>query len=302
MRAAPSDRRDNCLNLRQFSLLVLLSAIWGSSFMFIRLAVGDFGAVPLTASRSLVGACTLLPLMLLSKQWLLFRRYWPQLLVVGLISTALPFTFLSISTQYTSAGFASILNALTPVFSALIAWLWLSETLSLAAIGGIALSFGGLVVMVFDRDTISASFPLLPVLAGIGATLMYGLTGNYTRKYLIGVPPLVVSAGSQVFASLALAPFAWWLWPAAPVPASSWVIAVVLGVLCTGVAYIIYFHLLATVGVARTVIVTYLAPVFALLWGFLFLAESPTPKMLIGAGAIMLGIGLTTYKKSGTSR
>lgn len=284
------------MNARQFSLLVLLASIWGGSFMFIRMAVGDFGPVPLTASRSLIAACTLMPLLLLQQQWSIFRRYWLHLLVIGLISTALPFTFLSISTQYTSAGFASILNALTPVFSAVIAWLWLGEALTLAAVLGIGLSFAGLIVMVFDRDTISASFPLLPVLVGIGATLMYGLTGNYTRKFLVGVPPLVVSAGSQVFASLLLAPFALWLWPAAPVPAVSWLWAAVLGMLCTGVAYIIYFHLLATVGVARTVIVTYLAPVFAMLWGLLFLDEIITLKMLVGAGAIMLGIGLTTYR------
>lgn len=296
MRAALPDHDGIRLNLRQFSLLVLLSAIWGSSFMFIRLTVGDFGAVPLTASRSLIGACTLVPLLLLKKQWPLFVHHWRHLLVIGLISTALPFSFLSISTQYTSAGFASILNALTPVFSAVIAWLWLSETLTLAAMTGIALSFGGLVIMVLDRDTISASFPLLPVLAGIGATLMYGLTGNYSRKYMVGVPPLVVAAGSQVFASLSLAPLALWLWPATVIPPLDWLWVAVLGVLCTGVAYIIYFHLLATVGVARTVIVTYLAPVFAMLWGFLFLHEVATLKMLAGAGAIMLGIGLTTYK------
>jgi drug/metabolite transporter (DMT)-like permease len=284
------------MTARQFSLLVLLASIWGGSFMFIRMAVGDFGPVPLTASRSLIAACTLMPLLLLQQQWPLFRRYWPHLLVIGLISTALPFTFLSISTQYTSAGFASILNALTPVFSAVIAWLWLGEALTLAAMVGIGLSFAGLVVMVFDRDTISASFPLLPVIVGIGATLMYGLTGNYTRRFLVGVPPLVVSAGSQVFAALLLAPFALWLWPAAAIPSTSWLWAAVLGVLCTGVAYIIYFHLLATVGVAKTVIVTYLAPVFAMLWGLLFLDEVITLKMLVGAGAIMLGIGLTTYR------
>jgi drug/metabolite transporter (DMT)-like permease len=164
------------------------------------------------------------------------------------------------------------------------------------AITGIGLSFTGLLIMVLDRDTLNTSFPLLPVLAGLGATFLYGLTGNYSRKFLAGVPPLVVSGGCQIFSTLCMLPFALLQWPADTVPWIGWVYAAVLGIVCTGIAYIIYFHLLATVGVARTVIVTYLAPVFAMLWGFLFLDEGITLKMLAGAGCIMLGIGLTTYR------
>lgn len=281
---------------RSLLLLILLAAIWGSSFIFIRLSVDWFGAVPLTASRSFIAACALMPVMLLRGHWPMFRQYWPHLLVVGLISTALPFTFLSISTQYTSAGFASILNSLTPIFSAVIAWLWLQEKLTAAAITGIALSFIGLLVMVLDRQTLSTSFPLLPVLAGLGATFLYGLTGNYSRKFLAPVPPLVVSAGCQLFSTACMLPLAALQWPLEPIPLIGWLYASVLGIVCTGIAYIIYFHLLATVGVARTVVVTYLAPVFAMLWGFLFLDENVTLKMLAGAGCIMLGIGLTTYR------
>lgn len=275
-------------------MLICLAAIWGGSFLFIRMAVPDFGAVPLTASRSFIAALTLTPLMLWSGKGHLFLKYWPHLLVLSLISTALPFIFLSISTQYTSAGFASILNALTPIFSAIIAWLWLKEYLSVPAMIGIASSFAGVLVMVLDRETINASFALLPVLAGIGATLMYGLTGNYSRKLLPGLSPLVVSAGCQIFSALVLAPLAWLQWPRDPIPVSSWALAAVLGIVCTGIAFIIYFHLLEKIGVARTVIVTYMSPVFAMVWGFLFLDEVITLKMLIGAICIMLGIGLTT--------
>lgn len=286
--------KDDPVQLRYVLMLISLGAIWGGSFLFIRMAVGDFGAIPLTASRSLIAALTLTPLMLWSGKGHLFLKYWPHLLVLSLISTALPFIFLSISTQYTSAGFASILNALTPIFSAIIAWLWLKEYLSIAAMTGIAASFGGVMVMVLDKDTIDASFALLPILAGLAATFMYGLTGNYSRKLLPGLSPLVVSAGCQIFSALLLAPFAYVQWPEAPIPLSSWALAAVLGVVCTGTAFIIYFHLLEKIGVARTVVVTYLSPVFAMVWGFMFLDEIITLKMLIGAVCIMLGIGLTT--------
>lgn len=284
------------MNIKQLVQLISLAAIWGASFLFIRLAVPDFGPVPLTAARSLVATLTLLPLMLLKGQWPVFRQYWGHIMVIGLISTALPFSFLSISTQYTSAGFASILNALTPLFSALVAWLWLKEYLTPVAVIGILLGFAGVMVMVFDRETITASYALLPILAGVAGTLLYGLTGNYSRRFTAGVPALVISAGCQLFATLFLLPVAVVLWPTAPIPPGSWLYVVVLGMLCTGVAYILYFNLLATVGVARTVIVTYLVPVFAMLWGYLILDEGVTLKMLAGALCILAGIGLTTYR------
>ncbi|MEY4640496.1 MAG: hypothetical protein RLZZ227_490 [Pseudomonadota bacterium] len=276
--------------------LCVLASIWGASFIFIRMAVPHFGAVPLSGTRSLIAALTLTPLMLMKGQWPAFRDNWKHLLVLGLISTALPFSFLAISTQYTSAGFASILNSLTPLFSALVAWLWLKEYLTPAVVIGILLGFGGVLVMVFDRETISSSFALLPVLAGLAGTFLYGLTGNYSRRFMTGVPVLTLSAGSQIFSALLLLPVALLQWPGTAIPLSSWFYAAVLGVLCTGVAYIIFFGLLETIGVARTVIVTYLVPVFAMTWGYLILGEGVTLKMLAGAALILAGIGLTTYK------
>lgn len=293
---AAANHRRPVLNPRQLLQLFVLASIWGASFMFIRLTVPHFGAVPLSGSRSLVAALTLTPLMLMKGQWPDFRRTWKHLLVIGLISTALPFSFLSISTQYTSAGFASILNALTPIFSALVAWLWLREALTPAVIVGILLGFSGVFVMVFDRETISASFPLLPVLAGVGGTLMYGLTGNYSRRFMTGVPVLTIAAGSQIFSALLLLPVAVVQWPEAPIPGVSWLYIAILGVVCTGFAYILYFGLLESVGVARTVIVTYLVPVFAMLWGYAILGESATLQMLAGAACILCGIGLITYR------
>jgi drug/metabolite transporter (DMT)-like permease len=284
------------LNLKSWLLLFLLAAMWGGSFLLIRLSVDDFGPVPLTTTRSLIAACALVPLVIIRGKFAEFMQYWPHLLVLGLISVALPFSMISISTQYTTAGFASILNALTPIFSTLIAWLWLKDALTPAAMIGIALGFLGVAVMVLDSETISASYSVLPVLAGLGATFFYGLTGNYSLRYVKGITPLVVSTGCQVFSSLLLLPVAFMQWPDAPIPATGWFYATVLGIVCTGIAFMIYFHLLKTVGVARTVIVTYLVPVFAMLWGLLFIGETITLKMLAGAGLILTGIGLTTYR------
>jgi len=275
-------------------LLILLASFWGGSFLFIRLAVPDFGVAPLAAARSSIAALTLMPLVLIGSRRAEFLRHWKVLAVVGLISTALPVLLLTISTRYTSAGYASILNALTPLFSALLAWLWLKEGLSRSAVIGIILGFCGVLVMVLDRETIASSLPLLPVLAGVGATFFYGLTANFSRRYLRGISSVTVAAGSQVFAGLFLLTLALPQWPAAPLPALSWVYAAILGIVCTGMAYMVFFHLIEQVGVARTVVVTYLVPVFALLWGSLILHETITMQMLGGAALILTGIGLTT--------
>jgi drug/metabolite transporter (DMT)-like permease len=241
-----------------------------------------------------VAAVTLLPLLLLSGKWAELSEHWPHIMVIGLISTAAPATMLSISTEYTSAGFASILNALTPLFSALIAWLWLKEELTLPVVAGITLGFIGVMVMVFDRETITSNFVLLPIIAGVTGTFLYGLTGNYSRRFAQHVSPIVITAGCQLFSTLFMVPLALLLWPAASIPMQGWIYAVILGVFCTGVAFILFFKLLETVGVVRTVIVTYLVPVFAMLWGTLFLDETITLKMMIGAGLILAGVGLST--------
>jgi drug/metabolite transporter (DMT)-like permease len=288
------------VNPRQILQLFILAAIWGASFLLIRLAVPYFGPVPLSAIRSSIAALVLTPIVLAKGELHIFRRYWPHLFVIGLTSTALPFALFGLATELTSVGFASILNSLTPIFSVLVAWLWLKEGLTPAMVIGIVLGFAGAFVMVFDRDTIASGFVLLPVLAGLAGSFLYGLTGNYSRRFAKGVPVSVIAAGSQVFSMATLMPVALMQWPDAPIPGSAWLYVLVLGLLCTAIAHLMYFNLLGKVGVARTVIVTYLIPVFAMLWGFLILGEGVTLKMLAGAACILSGIGLITYKPKAT--
>jgi drug/metabolite transporter (DMT)-like permease len=274
--------------------LIILASIWGSSFLFTRIAVGEFGPIPLTFMRSCIASFTLLPILLISGQWPTFKKHWRHILVVGLISTALPFSFMNITTLYTSAGFSSIMNALTPIFSAIIAWLWLKEYLSIPAIIGIGLSFLGVLVMIMDKQSISTEYSLIPIFTGLCAAALYGLTGNYSRSFLTGVSPVAVSAGCQFFAALMLLPVAFYTWPEQTISLSSWGSAAVLGVLCTGIGYIMFFRLLDEAGVTKTMVVTYLVPVFAMTWGTLFLDEIITIQMLAGAAFILSGITLTT--------
>ena len=283
------------MSARHYLMLTVLAAIWGSSFLFIRISVPWFGPIPLNAARSMVAALALSPLLFGRGRMELIRQYWGHLLVIGIISTALPYTFLSISTEHSSAGFASILNALTPISSVLISRAWLKEPLTLSVVGGICLGFVGVTVMVFDQGSFETQgLLLIPVAAGLTAAFFYGLTGVYNRRFLSGLPSTLIASGCQVSSALFMLPLALLQWPEQAIPPQGWIVAAVLGVLCTGVAFILYFHLLEAVGIARTVIVTYLIPVFAMLWGFLFLGETVSMKMALGAVLILTGIGLTT--------
>jgi len=282
--------------------MVVLAAIWGSSFMFARLTVEPFGVLALNAVRSVVASLTLLPIMLWYRQWRPFLANWKHFIVLGLISTALPFSLITLATQYSTAGFASILNSLTPILSAGIAWVWLKETLSIPAIIGIGLSFGGVLIMITDTQSISADVIFLPVLAGLGAAFFYALTGNYSRKFIQGIPPITQATGCQVFSAIFLLPPGLMYWPDHAIPGEAWGFAFLMGMLCTGIAFILYFYLLTNIGVARTVIVTYMIPVFGMFWGYLFLQERITLSMTMGATLILVGIALTTGMIKGLFR
>ncbi len=274
--------------------LVLLAAIWGASFLFMRLATPEFGPVALIEIRTLIAAILLIPILFAMRKAHYLLPNAGKLFLVGVSGTAIPFSLLSYATLYVTAGYASILNATTPIFSALVAWLWVSERLTASAIAGLLIGFLGVVVMSFDKQSGSAEVSVLPVLAAVAATLCYGFSANFTRQKLNHVHPLALACGSQIGASLALIPFAFWLWPGVWPSTAAWGSAIVLGVLCTALAFILYFRLIANVGVNRTVVVTYLIPFFGVVWGVIFLQESVSLLMILGAGLILCGVSLTT--------
>lgn len=274
--------------------LVVLAAIWGASFLFMRLATPDFGPVALVELRTLVAALFLLPILFAMHK---AHYLWPnvgRLFIVGVSGTAIPFSLLSYATLYVTAGYASILNAATPIFSALIAWLWVREQLTLSALGGLIVGFLGVVVMSFDKQSVTAEISIIPVLAAVTATLCYGFSVNFTRHKLNHIHPLALACGSQIAASLSLIPFTLLLWPEVWPSTVAWGSGIVLGVLCTGVAFILYFRLIANVGVSRTVVVTYLIPFFGVIWGMMFIDEKVSLLMILGAGLILGGVTLTT--------
>ena len=274
--------------------LVLLAALWGASFLFMRLGAGEFGPVALAAVRVAGATLFLLPLMLARRQLGVLRRHWRPIAVVGLINSALPFLFYSYAALSITAGLSSIFNAATPLFGAVIAWLWLRDRLAPARIAGLAIGFAGVLWLAWDKASFKPGGSGWAVVACLCATLCYGLAASFTKRHLAGVAPLAVATGSQLSAALVLALPAWWWWPARLPSGTAWGAAALLAVLCTGVAYVLYFRLIAHIGAANAITVTFLIPLFAVLWGWVALAEQPTPAMALGGAVILLGTALAT--------
>jgi drug/metabolite transporter (DMT)-like permease len=287
------------MTLRDITDLVLLGAIWGASFLFMRVAAPEFGPVALIAVRVALAAALLLPLLVwrgLARE-LLARP--GQLVIVGTLNSALPFTLLAYATLTLTSGFVSVLNATVPLFTAMVAYLWLKDKLTRGQAIGLALGVAGVLLLAWDRisaagATRGAQPAMLAIAAALGATLSYGIAANFTKRYMKGMAPLVSATGSQVGATLVLLPLLAWFWPSGDISINAWGSVLALGSVCTALAYILYFRLIANVGPARAVAVTFLVPGFAVVWGYALLGEGVTLKMLAACAVIVLGTALST--------
>lgn len=275
--------------------LLMLAAVWGASFLFIRIAVPHFGPVPLIELRVAIGGLFLLPLLIVRGGLPELRKNILPIFAVGILNSALPFTLLAFSVLSLTAGFVSILNASSPLFGAIIAFFWLKDRLSALRVAGLAIGFIGVVVLVWDKDlAFKPGGSGLAIAAALLASFFYGVAVNYTRKKLNGVNSLAIAAGSALCAAVALLPPAVYYWPEVLPGLGVWLVVVGLGVGSTGLAFILYFRLIANVGPAKAIAVTFLVPVFGVLWGALFLDEIPTVGMLAGCAVILLGTSLAT--------
>jgi len=222
------------------------------------------------------------------------HRHARRFLLLGAVNTAIPFSLFAYAALTISAGLASILNATAPLFTALVASVWLRERLTPLQWLGMAIGMMGVAGLSASKAEFALGGSALAIGAGVLASLSYGVSANVVKRYFTGVRPLSVAAGSQAAAAFLLLPFAIASWPAAPIGAVDWASGIALGVLCTGLAYILYFRLIARVGPASAMTVTFLIPAFAMLWGALILGEAVTGAMLAGCAVILAGTALAT--------
>ena len=274
--------------------LLVLGAIWGASFLFMRVAAPEFGAIPLIAAR--VGIAAVFLIMVLAQRGGLPHLYpnAARLTLLGAVNSAIPFSLFAYAVLSVTAGFASVLNATAPLFGALVAFIWLRDRPAPTRIAGLVIGFAGVLVLVWGRLSVASDGGGVAVLAGLSAAVLYGISANYAKKRMSDIDPFVIATGSLIAATVLLIPLALVYWPATPPSRLSWVSAVLLGVICTGVAYILYFRLLSRIGPSKTLAVTYLIPAFGVLWGHLLLDEPVTASMIVGCAVILLGTTLAT--------
>ena len=282
------------MNTRTSLELLILAAVWGGSFLFIRYAAPEFGVFPIIWLRVAISSLLLLPLLIWHKQVKLLWQHAGAMLLVGVLSAAIPFVLIAWSLLSITAGLASILNATTPIFTALIGVWWLRDRLTGSQWLGLLIGFIGVILLALDKADFKSGCSGWAIVAMLSATLCYGVSTHFTKRYLANVPPLVNTVGSQISATIVLTPLAYWSMPDHIPTLNAWCAVLLLAALCTAFAYLIFFRLIATLGASKAVTVTFLIPVFGVLWGDLFLHESVNAAMLIGGSIVVVGTSLAT--------
>ena len=277
---------------------VLLAAIWGSSFLFTHVAAVELGVLPTAAARVAIGFLFLMPILLAKGQAHYLRKHWKPVLFVGIFNSGIPFALYAFAVMHISTGLSAILNATVPLFGAIVAWLWLGDKPGWLRTLGLAIGFGGIVLLaggqVGFKSNDSGLSPLWAVGACLAATTCYALAASFTKKHVPAMPALVTATGSQLGALLALVLPALWFAPTHMPSTQAWMALLTVGVLCTGVAYVLYFRLIDHAGPSRALTVTFLIPVFAVAYGVLFLSEHVTAWMLMCGLIVLAGTALSS--------
>ncbi|MGZ8321032.1 MAG: DMT family transporter [Telluria sp.] len=278
--------------------LVLLAAIWGSSFLFMRIAAPVLGPAVLIEYRVAFAAIFLFAVGLFLRKRLDLRDNWKHYLILGLLNSALPFLLFAFAASTLSASVLSVLNATAPMWGALIGALWSRQAVSGRTALGLVLGTGGVALLVGFDEVASRPGAGIAIAAALLAALSYSVASTWARTAK-SVEPFANAHGSMWAATLLVIPAL----PFFPAPAEPTIgimgAALALGVVCSGIAYIIYFRLIQDVGPTSALTVTFLNPLFGILWGALFLGEVVGWHTMAGAAIVILGTALVTGFRPG---
>lgn len=291
------------MKLKEWSAFALLGLVWGSSFMWIKIAVQEIGPFTLVAFRLLFGLVGLLVIMRLQKQsFPRDRRVLLAFLFMGAFNTAIPFTLISWGETRIDSGLASILNSTVPLFTIVIAHFWLhDEKITLSRIAGLIVGFIGVVVLVSrDLDPAGLGGNIWGQVAVIAASICYATAITFSRKHLRNQPPVVQSTMILLIADA----FLWIATPLAERPMHlpalplTWFALAWLGLLGSCLAYLLFFYLINSWGPTRASLVTYVFPVIGLVLGIIFLKEVVDWQLVVGPLLVVGGIGVVNFIRS----
>jgi drug/metabolite transporter (DMT)-like permease len=273
--------------------LTLLGAIWGGSFLFMRVAASDFGPFALVEVRLALGAVVLLPFLWRARSQFT-PALWLHLTWISAINSAIPFILFAWGAERAPAGIGAITNSMAVMFAALIAFIFYGEKIGTLRAVGLLAGFVGVVVLASGKTAGTSVAPA--ALAGTTAAFLYGIGVNVIRRHLKGIPASAVAAATLTTASLLVSPLAIYTWPSHAIPVMSWVSAILLGVLCTGIAFAVYYRLILRIGGPLAATVTYLVPLFGVIWAWLALGEAPTLSMAASAVLILGGVAMSQQR------
>lgn len=285
------------MDILNLLLLVALSAIWGGSFIFMRHLSPILGAFITADMRLLLAGVFLVGLFAVLGIKLEWRKNWKQYLVIGVVNSGIPFLLYSFAALHIPASIFVIVNSMAPMFVAVFSVFWLGERMSYLKILGLLLGTAGVVLIASTGAVPRSLMALLAVLACVGAACCYGLAGIYIKKYASNIKPRLIAACSQTMIGIAMLPLIFVFPPNEDVTMRAAILLIVFAILCSAVAYLIFYRLVSTVGPTKTLTVTFLMPAFGMFWGRLFLNEKITVVMVAGAMVILAGTFLVSFEK-----
>jgi drug/metabolite transporter (DMT)-like permease len=290
------------VNVSIFVQLVALGMIWGASFMFQRITVPVIGAGMTGAGRMIFAALTLLGVLALLRKPLHWRARWRDYVVVGIVVMGLPLTCFAIAARSLPAGYLAVLNATVPLFAVLIGWARSRTRPSASKLAGVVVGVLGVATLAKFGHLEMNWQTALGFAAALCATLLYAIGAMLAKQRYGDADPLAVTVGNLIGGSLPLIPVAFATAPAA-LPATGVIAALIaLGIVCTGIAYVLYFRILRVAGVERTVTVTFLIPLFALFWAALFLHEPITWAAVAGCALVLFAVALIFERVPGLKK
>ena len=274
-------------------LITILGAVWGSAFMFIKIATPELGPIALVNIRLAVAGLIFIPFLLQQKYLKHFRSNLKNILVLSVINTALPFSLFAYASLESSSNMLSILNGTTAIMAVVISTIWLKIRLNFFQIMGVFIGLFGIVVLA-NPDNVYIS--MKATIFCLSAAFCYALSANYIQKFAYKTNTIVLIGWSLVIASVLLLPITFFNLPA-QFPSNNVIYSILwLGVISTGVAFLGYVRLIEKVGAVKTATVAYFIPVFGVIWGYVFLGEPITLQILIGMILILIGIVFTNKR------
>jgi drug/metabolite transporter (DMT)-like permease len=277
------------MRIADLTRLVALAAIWGASFIFLRALAPVLGPVPTATARVVIAGLALVAYFRISGFDGELARHWRHYFVIGVVNSAVPFSLYAFVAVHLPASYSVILNTATPLFAAVLSSWWLDERLTAVRVAGLIAGAAGVTLVTSAGPVVPDAMFGWAVAACLCAALCYALAGIYVKRHANTVKPMAIAGWSQVFAGAVLLPFAAFAHVPGTLGAGDVANVLALALLCSAIAYLLYYRLIADLGPTRAMTVTYLMPLFGMVWSVLFLAETITLAMLAGCALIVGG-------------